>query len=135
MGRKRAPLSKGETVVASALYRIESGSLGEIHKEVIRTQSMEYSTVQSYIRRLEAKGYVKSKKAGRNNVYSCKGNPQSVIKQTLDHMLNQVFAGEAIPIFRHLIRERGISDSEMIELRQMLDDVEEGNENESVDKG
>ncbi|MEM9413369.1 MAG: BlaI/MecI/CopY family transcriptional regulator, partial [Planctomycetota bacterium] len=120
MGIKRPPLSKGETIVASSLSRLQSASLGEIHKEVNRIQDMEYSTVQSYIRRLIAKGYVKSKKNGRNNVYGLKGNPQRMVEQLLDQMLSQVFAGDAIPIFRHLIRERGISDSEMRELRNML---------------
>ena len=131
MGKKRAALSKGETVVASALWRLSSASLGEIYEEVAQHHSMEYSTVQSYIRRLETKGYVKSKKVGRNNVYSAKVKPDQVIGQTLDQMLNQMFAGDAIPIFRHLIRERGISDEEMLELRQMLDDADDANDDES----
>ena len=135
MAKKRAPLSNGETVVASALWRLKSASLGEIHEEVIRNQAMEYSTVQSYIRRLETKGYVKSKKVGRNNIYSSKADPQRVIGQTLDQMLKQMFAGDAIPIFRHLIRERGISDAEMIELRQMLDEADDTNIDDSGKKG
>lgn len=135
LSKKRAPLSKGETVVASALWRLKSGSLGEIHEEVIQNQAMEYSTVQSYIRRLEAKGYVKSKKVGRNNIYSPRVNPERVIGQTLDQMLSQMFAGDAIPIFRHLIRERGITDDEMLELRQLLDEADDGKVGGAEEKG
>ena len=124
MGKKRAGLSKGEMVVASALWRLKSGSLGEIHEEVVRHQAMEYSTVQSYVRRLEAKGYVKSRKVGRNNVYSSKVKPDQVMGRAIDQMLNQLFAGETIPIFRHLIRERGISDQEMAELRELLNEAD-----------
>ncbi len=130
MAKKRAALSKGEMVVASALWRLKTASLGEIHEEVVETQKMEYSTVQSYIRRLETKGYVKSKRSGRNNIYSPKVKPDQVIHQALDQMLRQMFAGDAIPIFRHLIKERGISDDEMIELRQMIKDAAKESDND-----
>ena len=85
---------------------------------------MEYATVQSYIRRLEAKGYVKAKRVGRSNVYTPKIKPEKVIGQTLDQMMKQLFDGKAIPLFRHLISERGISESELEELRQIVDSAE-----------
>ena len=135
MSKKRTPLSKGESVVVSALWQLESASLGALYEEVSREHSMEYSTVQSYIRRLEAKGYVKSKKVGRNNIYSPKIKRERVIGQALDQMLKQMFAGDTIPIFRHLINERGISDAEMAELRQMLKDADRGKGTGSDSKG
>lgn len=129
--KKTAPLSKGEMVVASALWRLESATLGELHEEVSKSDTMEYSTVQSYIRRLDAKGYVKAKRVGRNNVYTPKIKPEKVIGQTLDQMMKQLFDGQAIPLFRHLIKDRGISDSELAELREMIDSAEDSNEDES----
>jgi predicted transcriptional regulator len=124
MPRKTAALSKGEMVVASALWRLKSASLGELHEEVAKSDSMEYATVQSYIRRLETKGYVKAKRVGRNNIYSPKIKPEKVIGQTLDQMMKQLFDGKAIPLFRHLISERGISESELAELREIVDSAE-----------
>lgn len=124
MAKKTAPLSKGEMVVASALWRLETATLGELHEEVSQSDSMEYATVQSYIRRLETKGYVKAKRVGRNNVYSPKIKPEKVIGQTLDQMMKQLFDGKAIPLFRHLIKDRGISDSELAELRAMIESAE-----------
>ena len=123
MPRKRPPLSKGETVVAAALWRLKNASLGELHAEVAKTETMEYATVQSYIRRLEAKGYVKSKRVGRNNVYSSKIKPEKVIGQTLDEMMKQFFDGQTVSLFRHLISERGVSDDELAELRKMVDEA------------
>lgn len=124
MPRKTAALSKGEMVVASALWRLKSASLGELHEEVGKSDSMEYATVQSYIRRLESKGYVKAKRAGRHNIYSPKIKPEKVIGQTLDQMMKQLFDGKAIPLFRHLISERGISESELAELREIVASAE-----------
>ncbi len=124
MAKKPAALSKGEMVVASALWRLESASLGELHEEVLQAEAMEYATVQSYIRRLETKGYVKAKRDGRSKIYSPKIKPEKVIGQTLDQMMRQLFDGKAIPLFRHLISERGISESELAELREIVDSAE-----------
>ena len=124
MPRKPAALSKGEMVVASALWRLKSASLGELHEEVIQAEAMEYATVQSYIRRLEAKGYVKAKREGRSKIYSPKIKPEKVIGQTLDQLMRQMFDGKAIPLFRHLINERGITESELAELKELVDGAE-----------
>lgn len=133
MPRKPAALSKGEMVVASALWRLKSASLGELHEEVTQSDAMEYATVQSYIRRLEAKGYVKSKRDGRSKIYSPKIKPAKVIGQTLDQLMKQMFDGKAIPLFRHLISERGISESELAELKAMVNEAEEKRAEEEGD--
>lgn len=124
MPRKPAALSKGEMVVASALWRLKSASLGELHEEVTESEPMEYATVQSYIRRLESKGYVKAKRDGRSKIYSPKIKPEKVIGQTLDQLMKQLFDGKATPLFRHLISERGISESELAELKEMVNAAE-----------
>ncbi|MEM6472888.1 MAG: BlaI/MecI/CopY family transcriptional regulator [Planctomycetota bacterium] len=124
MPRKTVPLSKGETVVAAALWRLKSASLGELHEEVAKSEAMEYATVQSYIRRLEAKGYVKAKRVGRNNVYRPKIRPEKVIGQTLDEMMKQFFDGKTVSLFRHLISERGITESELAELRAIVEEAD-----------
>ena len=124
MAKKRIPLSRGESVVASALWRLGTGTLGEVYEEVIKFETMQYSTVQSYIRRLEAKGYVKSKKDGRNKTYKPAIKPEKVFGQTVDELLHKVFSGNSLPIFRHLIQERGLSPEELAQLREMIDKAE-----------
>lgn len=124
MAKKRSDLSKGEMKVASAIWRLKSSSLGEIHVEVNTTESMEYTTVQSYVRRLIDKGYVKSKREGRANRYSSKIKPEKVIGRTIEQVLAKLFAGDAMPVMRHLIQERGISSEQIAELRQMIDEAE-----------
>lgn len=125
MSKKRVSLSKGEMVVASALWRLGSATLGELFEEVVdANESMEYATVQSYIRRLEDKGYVKSKKTGRNKVYQPAVKPEKVIGQTVDEMLRQLVSGQSMPVFRHLIQERGVTKDEIDQLRKMINEAE-----------
>lgn len=124
MAKKLADLSKGEMVVASALWRRGSATLGELFEEIREVDPMEYATVQSYIRRLEAKGYVKSRKEGRNKRYRPAIKPETVIGQTIDRMMTQLLAGESMPVFRHMIQERDIKASELEALKQMIEEAE-----------
>jgi len=85
---------------------------------------MDYTTVQTYIRRLEQKGYIRAKRAGRNKVYSPKVRPRQVIKETVDDLMNRLFDGEVIPLMKHLIHDRNIQPEQIQELRRMLREVE-----------
>jgi len=121
---KRAALSKGEMEVARAIWSLREASVGQIFDELSKTKNVDYSTVQTYIRRLDAKGYLKFRKNGRNNLYSAKVRPGIVISQAVNDMLNQLFDGELIPMVKHLVKDRGISEADMQQLRGILDEAE-----------
>ena len=119
--RKRPELSKGESVVVSALWRLQRGTLGEIHQEVLAHQKMEYTTVQSYLRRLEAKGYVKFKNYGRTRIYQAAIKPETVIGNSIDRFVEQMVSGDSMPILRHLVQRRGLTQDELKELGDMIE--------------
>ena len=58
-------------------------------------------------------------------MYSPKVRPGQVIKETVDDLMNRLFDGELIPMMRHLIHDRDIEPEQIEELRQMLREVEE----------
>ncbi len=85
---------------------------------------MDFVTVQTYLRRLENKGYAKSTLEGRVRIYSARTKARTVIRETVDDLVNRLFAGDTMPLMRHLIEERGIGEKELTELREMLDRLE-----------
>lgn len=127
---KRASLSKGEMDVAKTIWTLSEASIGQIFDELTKSKKVDYSTVQTYVRRLEAKGYLKVRRIGRNKLYSAKVRPGAVIGQAFDDMMNQLFDGELIPMVKHLINDRGISESEMQQLRDILNEAEEEDDDE-----
>jgi predicted transcriptional regulator len=44
----------------------------------------------------------------------------------MDDLIDRLFGGEALPLVRHLIEERGVSDHELAELRQLIERMEKG---------
>ncbi len=120
----RPALSKGELEVARAVWDLGEATVGEVHQWFPKNRGLDYTTVQTYLRRLEAKGYVKTRREGRNKVYSPKVRPSLVIRETVDDLMNRLFDGDAMPLMLHLIQDRGISREETHKLRELLDQLE-----------
>lgn len=121
----RPPLSKVELEVARVLWDLGEGSLGAIHEALLETRPMEYATLQTYVRRLETKGYIKAERVGRTKLYRPKVRAQQIIRETINDVLRLLFDGQPVPLVRHLMQDRSISSEEIRELRELVTELEE----------
>lgn len=121
---ERPALSKGEMEVARLLWQLGPATVRQVHEALPADRTMDFATVQTYLRRIETKGYATSKLDGRTRVYSPKAKPKTVIRRTIDDLVERLFGGETMPLVRHLIEERGIRDNELAELRQLVERLE-----------
>jgi len=120
----RPPLSKGEMEVARAVWQLGEATVGQVHQALPNDRGMQYATVQTYLRRLEAKGYVRTRRDGRNKIYRAKVDPSQVIQETVDDLTARLFGGETLPLMLHLIEAGGITPEETTALRKALDTLE-----------
>ena len=121
---QRPALSKGELEVAGTLWNLKVATVREVHEAIPAARKMDFSTVQTYLRRLEKKGYVKARLDGRTRVYSPKVRPKTVIRETVDDLVERLFGGETMPLMQHLIEDRGIDDRDIAKLRDLLTRLE-----------
>jgi predicted transcriptional regulator len=96
----------------------------QVHQAFPDDREIDFATVQTYLRRLETKGYVSGRLEGRTRIYSPKVQPRKVIGKTIDDLIERLFGGETLPLVRHLIEDRGISQADLAELRQLIDRLE-----------
>lgn len=128
---ERPALSKGEMDVARVLWDIGPASVREIHSKITESREIDFSTVQTYLRRIESKGYATSKLDGRIRVYAAKARPRTVIRDTVDDLVERLFGGETMPLVRHLIAERGIEASDIAELKKLIDMLDQPDSDQS----
>jgi BlaI family transcriptional regulator, penicillinase repressor len=127
----RQALSKGELEVARLLWQLGEATVRQVHEAFPRERQIDFATVQTYLRRLESKGYVHARLAGRTRIYSPRVKPRTVIRETIDDLVERLFGGETMPLVRHLIEERGIEAEDLAELRKLLDRLEKEGRHES----
>lgn len=107
------------------LWELGRASVREVHESFPPEREIDFATVQTYLRRLEKKGYVQSTSEGRTKFYRAKVKPRTVIRETIDDLVERLFAGDTVPLVRHLIEDRKIGESDIAELRRLLDRLED----------
>ena len=122
---ERPALSKGELEVARVLWELKKATVREVHEAFPPDRAIDFSTVQTYLRRLESKGYVKADLDGRVRVYSARVRPTTVIRETVNDLVDRLFGGETLPLMRHLIEDGRVSADELAELRELIERMDE----------
>ncbi|MCH7971715.1 MAG: BlaI/MecI/CopY family transcriptional regulator [Chloroflexi bacterium] len=126
----RPAMAKSELEIARIVWKLGSATVREVLEQLPKNRNLDFKTVQTYLRRLESKGYFKTKKEGRSKVYLAKVRADRVVREVVDDFMERLFDGEAIPLLQHLINDRGLSDDEIRKLREMLNRLE-GEQNDS----
>ena len=121
----RRALSKAEMEVARIVWDLKQATVREVLGGLPAARQIDYKTVQTFLRRLEAKGYLSSRRDGRSLIYTACVRPTVVIKETVKDFVGRLFDGEALPLVEHLIREQGIKDGDIDRLRGLLDELEQ----------
>jgi predicted transcriptional regulator len=120
----RPTLSKAELEVARIVWSQKAATVRHVLEALPRGRQLDYKTVQTYLRRLEAKGYLNTRREGRGIVYTPKVRPAQVVRETVADFVHRLFDGQALPLVEHLIHDRQLSEDEISQLRAMLDEAE-----------
>jgi len=120
----RPGLSKSELEVARVVWMLKDANVRAVYEALAEIRDIDFTTVQTYLRRLEEKGYLNVRLEGRSRFYSPKVRPRTVIRETVDDLVERLFAGEAMPLMKHLVEERRFSVDEIEQLRQLINRME-----------
>ena len=132
MAKKQSGLPRSELEVLRLVWNLEEATVRQVLEALPPDRELDFWTVQTYLRRLESKGYLNKRREGRTNVYTPAVQPRSVVRETLDDLIERMFDGQALPLFQHLIEDRGLSDTEIDELQNTLNELKSRQrENES----
>ena len=128
---RRAQLSKAELEVARIVWSLGGATVRQVFEALPDDRRVDYKTVQTYLRRLEAKGYLATRREGKSIHYRPRVRPTQVVRETVQDFVARLFDGEAMPLVEHLIADRQLTADELARLRGMLDKLEQ---NKGVDR-
>ena len=117
-------MSNAETEVIRALWELSSATTREVSDALRKNRRRwDFSTVQTYLARLEDKGYVKSRLEGRTKVFTAKASPRVVVREVIDEFVKRMFDGDCYPLMQHLIQHRGLDADALTKLKELMDQV------------
>lgn len=119
----RPALSRAEMEVARIVWTLREATVRQVLDNLPDSRDINYKTVQTFLRRLEAKGYLASHREGRSLIYTADAKPKQVVRDTVADFINRLFNGSAIKLLEHLVRDQGLSKDELEQLRKLLNEV------------
>jgi predicted transcriptional regulator len=127
MARKRSPaLTDAEARVMAVLWQRRTATVGDVVAALTRkTHAPSYSTVQTMLRILEAKGYVAHDKVERAFVYRPVIDQRQARQRALRHLVNRLFDGSPSLLVLNVLEDEKIDPAERQQLRKMIEDAEE----------
>lgn len=116
-------LPRSELEIARIVWNLKQATVRQVMDSLPPERSLDFFTVQTYLRRLTDKGYLVAKREGRTNVYHPKVKPDRVVKHAVRDFLKQLFDGKALPLMQHLLQEENLTNEQLDELQAHLDSL------------
>lgn len=123
MPRRQQPVSETELDVLKILWEKSEGTVREIMDALAPQRQWAYTTVQTLLNRLEAKGYVKCRRGGFAHVYRPLVSREQLLQRELSDLSRRLCEGTASPLFVALVEGVKLTPEEIDELRQWLDEL------------
>src|SRR5688572_28798972 len=125
MANPRPPLSKTELEVLKALWDKGAGTVRDVDAALQRTgRRWAYTTVQTLLHRLQAKGYVASDKREVPHVFQPSVSRDGLLRQQLKDLAKNLCGGMPAPLVLALVEGQRFSADEIEQFRKLLDELE-----------
>ena len=103
-----------------AIWRLGDVTVRDVYDDLRDRRTIAYTTVQTMMNILEAKGHLKKQPGDRAQIYAPRQPQQRVMRSMVREFVNRVFDGSARPLLVHLLKEKGLTDRERKELQKLL---------------
>ena len=120
MGSDNPTVSDAELEVLKALWGGPPGTVREVNAR-LRGRAWAYTTVQTLLQRLEAKGYAASDKGGPAHVYRAAVSPEQLLGRRLRDLADRFGDGTASPLAHALVKGGQFTAEEIRRFRELLD--------------
>lgn len=125
MARKRLSVSGAELEVLKVLWDGGAGTVRDVAGRFEASRrGRAYTTLQTLLNRLQAKGYVACDKGRVPHVYRATVSREALVRERLDDLAGQLFEGASSPLVAALISNRRFSAEEIARFRKLLDEAE-----------
>ena len=114
-------MSPAETEILRLVWQLEEGTVQQICDQLPPRRNIAYKTVQTLLRRLEIKGYLRHKIKGRAYVFFPAIKREDVVKRTVVDFLDRLFGGDPRPLMQFLAEDGKIDAEDIKRLKELIE--------------
>lgn len=117
--RRLTPL---ESLVMNRIWDRSPVSVREVKQRLEPSKPLAYNTVLTVMRKLRDKGFLKSEREGRMDLYEPVVQRDEAAQVSIRDLMDRFFSGSASALVSRLIESEELDADEIITLRQDLDE-------------
>jgi BlaI family penicillinase repressor len=114
-------LGKLQRAVIEVVWELGEASVHQVRERLRQQKKLAYTTVLTAMQNLEKAGWLRHRKEGKSHIYLPTKTREQAGASSLQRFVKQVFDGDAMLMFQHLIRHSKLSDNDLKELHTMVD--------------
>ena len=114
-------LSPSETEILRLLWQLGRGTVQDVCQQLPKSRPIAYATVQTMLRRLEAKGYVGHDTAGKAHVFHPTAQRRQVVGRAVRDFVGHLFGGDPVSLMLHLAEHTELTSDEVQRLKRLID--------------
>jgi predicted transcriptional regulator len=103
------------------VWQLGKATVQQVYDRLPPGRNIANATVQTLLRRLEKKGYVKHHVRGKAHVFFPAVKKDAVIKRSVNDFVDRLFGGDPIPLIQHLAEHATIRPEDIERLKQVIE--------------
>lgn len=115
-------LGELQRAVMDVVWQRGEASVHDVRDRLSRPKELAYTTILTTLQKLEKAGWLTHRSEGKSYVYLPTRSRQQAGAGSVRRFLKQVFEGDAVAMFQHLIREGDLSEQDLREVRKMIEE-------------
>ena len=119
-------ITEAESEVMQVLWQRPRLGAEEVAAELAPARDWQEATVKTLLNRLLKKGAIRAEREGRRYLYSPVLQREAWLLGESEGLLDRLFDGRVAPLVSHFSRHRRLSDSDVAELRKLLEEIDDG---------
>ena len=116
-------LSDLQLAIIRVLWEKGEASAAEVQLAMKRSRPLAITTVSTLLARLEKKGIVSHRSAGRTFVYRARVSELDMRRKAISGVIRNLFRGNPSEVVGQILSERDVSEEDLERMRRMIQDA------------
>jgi len=118
-----ADLSDLQLAIIRVLWDKGEASAAEVQLAMKRSRPLAITTVSTLLARLEKKGIITHRNAGRTFVYRARVSELDMRRKAISGVIRNLFRGNPSEVVGQILSERDVSEEDLERMRRMIQDA------------
>ena len=114
-------LGELQLAIMRVLWNRREATVAEVHEELLPERGLAHSTIATMLSKMEKKGVVAHRSAGRQYVYRPTISESDVHRSMVSDLTARLFEGSAAALVNHLLTNEEIAADELDAIRGMIE--------------